>query len=62
VSADEKGFWKEAILTFPEELQDGGVDGLATRSDGQILAIEHTVVEPRCFCPLMRASRSFFES
>lgn len=46
VSAYEKGSWKDAVLTFPDELQDGGIDGLATRSDGRILAIEHTVVEP----------------
>jgi hypothetical protein len=46
VSAYEKGSWKDALLTFPDELQDGGIDGLATRSDGKILAIEHTVVEP----------------
>ncbi len=46
ISAYGKGFWKDGLLVFPDELQDGGIDGLATRSDGRTLAIEHTVVEP----------------
>jgi hypothetical protein len=46
VSAYEKGSWKDAILTFPDEHQDGGIDGLAVRADGGRLAVEHTVVEP----------------
>jgi hypothetical protein len=45
VSAYEKGSWKNAILTFPDEQKDGGVDGLAVRDDGAMLAMEHTVVE-----------------
>lgn len=46
VSAYEKGSWKDATLTFPDEREDGGVDGLAVREDGARLALEHTVVEP----------------
>jgi hypothetical protein len=46
VSAYQTGAWKDAILTFPDEEQDGGIDGLAVRADGERLAIEHTVVEP----------------
>jgi hypothetical protein len=45
VSAYEKGSWKDAMLTFPDEEQDGGVDGLAVRADGARLAMEHTIVE-----------------
>ena len=46
VSAYENGSWNDAILTFPDGLDDGGIDGLAERKDGARLAIEHTVVEP----------------
>jgi hypothetical protein len=46
VSAYEKGSWKDAALTFPDEVKDGGIDGFAERTDGATLAIEHTVVEP----------------
>jgi hypothetical protein len=46
VSAYEKGSWKDAALTFPDEVKDGGIDGFAERTDGETLAIEHTVVEP----------------
>ena len=44
VSAYENGSWKDAALSFPDEQQDGGVDGLAVRADGGRLAMEHTVV------------------
>jgi hypothetical protein len=46
VSAYEDDAWRDARLTFPDEVIDGGVDGLAERADGAILAIEHTIVEP----------------
>ncbi len=46
VSAYENDSWKDANLKFPDQLQDGGIDGFARRSDGATLAIEHTVVEP----------------
>jgi len=46
VSAYENGSWKNAQLTFPDQEQDGGIDGLAVRADGEQLAIEHTIVEP----------------
>jgi hypothetical protein len=34
------------MLTFPDEVKDGEIDGFAERADGATLAIEHTVVEP----------------
>lgn len=46
VSAYENGAWKNAHLTFPDKLDDGGIDGLAKRADGAALALEHTVIEP----------------
>ncbi len=46
VSAYENDAWKDATLTFPEEVEDGEIDGFAERADGATLAIEHTVVEP----------------
>ncbi len=46
VSAYENDAWKDATLTFPDEVEDGAIDGYAERSDGAALAIEHTVVEP----------------
>jgi hypothetical protein len=46
VSAYENGSWKDAKLTFPDEMKDGGIDGLAERAAGAKLAIEHTIVEP----------------
>jgi hypothetical protein len=36
VSAYEKGSWKDAMLAFPDEQRDGGVDGLAARADGRL--------------------------
>ncbi len=46
VSAYDNSTWKDSALTFPDQLIDGGIDGLAQRPDGTMLAIEHTVVEP----------------
>jgi hypothetical protein len=46
VSAYENDAWKNARLTFPDQIKDGEVDGFAERPDGATLAIEHTVVEP----------------
>ncbi len=46
VSAYDNGAWKNSALTFPDQFMDGGIDGLVQRSDGAMLAIEHTVVEP----------------
>jgi hypothetical protein len=47
VSAYENDTWKDSNLIFPDELEDGQVDGFATRATDQAtLAIEHTVVEP----------------
>jgi hypothetical protein len=46
ISAYDKGGWKDASLTFPDERLDGGIDGLAVRRDGARLAMEHTIVEP----------------
>ncbi len=46
VSAYDNGAWKHAALTFPDKHNDSGIDGLAKRADGAVLAIEHTVIEP----------------
>ena len=46
VSAYQNDSWKDARLTFPDEVKDGGVDGFVERVDGATLAIEHTIVEP----------------
>jgi hypothetical protein len=46
VSAYENDAWKDATITFPDEVEDGGIDGFAERAGGATLAIEHTVVEP----------------
>jgi hypothetical protein len=46
LSAYENDAWKDATLTFPDEVEDGGIDGFAKRLDGETLAIEHTVIEP----------------
>lgn len=46
VSAYETGSWASGILTFPDETEDGGVDGFVRRADGASLAIEHTILEP----------------
>ena len=46
VSTYENDAWKTDTLTFPDEEQDGGIDGFATRADGSTRAIEHAVVEP----------------
>ncbi len=42
----EDDAWRNAALKFPDETEDGGIDGFAERSDKATLAIEHTVVEP----------------
>lgn len=46
VSAYEDFAWADSDITYPEDERHGGIDALITRSDGQALAIEHTLIEP----------------
>jgi hypothetical protein len=38
--------WKDASLDWVEETQDSAVEVIATRPDGQKLALEHTLIQP----------------
>lgn len=46
LSEYENGAWRNAAPDWVEERMDGAVEVIATRSDGQTLAIEHTIVQP----------------
>jgi hypothetical protein len=46
LSACENGAWKGASLDWVEEKQDGAVEVIATRADGNSLALEHTLIQP----------------
>jgi hypothetical protein len=48
LSAYERGSWANAALTKPDAIErtSPAVDQIATRSDGTILALEHTIIEP----------------
>lgn len=46
LSAYEIDAWKNASLDWVEETQDGAVEVIATRPDGQRLALEHTLIQP----------------
>ncbi len=46
-SAYENYSWADADIDWRDKRIDGAVDAVLTRkSDGQVLAIEHTIVEP----------------
>lgn len=44
-SAYEDGAWKSGAIDWVDRHQDGGVEAIITRDDGQKLALEHTLVE-----------------
>jgi hypothetical protein len=46
LSAYEDGAWADAAWDPVERHTPGTVEGIATRSDGSTLAIEHTLIEP----------------
>ena len=46
LSAYEDFSWAEANIQWLDEVIDGTVEALVTRSDGGTLALEHTIVEP----------------
>ena len=46
LSAYEDNAWKGASLDWVEETQDGAVEVVAARPDGQRLALEHTLIQP----------------
>jgi len=46
LSACDGGDWSTAVPDWIEERIDGAVEVIARRSDGTILAIEHTLVQP----------------
>jgi hypothetical protein len=46
LSAYENHAWESASLDWVEETQDGAVEVIATRPDGQTLALEHTLIQP----------------
>ena len=45
LSGYEQGAWKDASLNWIEEVEENGVEVIATRTDGKTLAIEHTLIE-----------------
>src|ERR1039458_1938925 len=46
LSEYENGAWRNAVPDWVEERMDGAVEVIATRGDGQTVAIEHTIVQP----------------
>src|ERR1019366_8162623 len=46
LSEYEIGAWRDAVPDWVEERTDGTVEVIATRGDGQTVAIEHTIVQP----------------
>jgi hypothetical protein len=47
LSGYENGLWRDAQVERPEKFQDNAVEAIATRkSDGNTIAIEHTIIEP----------------
>lgn len=46
LSGYESLSWADAQVRWLDEESDGAVEALATRPDGQTLAIEHTIIEP----------------
>jgi len=46
LSEYENGAWRNAVSDWVEERMDGAVEVIATRGDGQTVAIEHTIVQP----------------
>jgi hypothetical protein len=46
VSAYENFAWKDSEICWLDKYVDGAVEALVTRSDGETMAIEHTLIEP----------------
>lgn len=46
LSAYEDNAWAGCDIKWPEDAEVGGIDALATRMDGQMVAIEHTLIQP----------------
>ena len=46
VSAYERFAWKDSQVYWLDQEIDGAVEALATRPDGETMAIEHTLIEP----------------
>lgn len=46
VSAYENFAWKDSYICWLDQKQDGAVDALVTRPDGETMAVEHTLIEP----------------
>jgi len=46
VSAYENFAWKDSHICWLDQEQDGAVEALVTRPDGETMAIEHTLIEP----------------
>jgi hypothetical protein len=46
VSAYENFAWRDSHICWLDQEQDGAVEALITRSDGETMAIEHTLIEP----------------
>lgn len=46
VSAYENFAWAGSEIIHLDEQEDGAIEALITRSDGQTMAIEHTLIEP----------------
>jgi hypothetical protein len=45
LSGYEQGTWRDAALNWIEETEENAVEVIATRADGNTLALEHTLVE-----------------
>jgi len=45
LSGYEQGAWEDAALNWIEETEENAVDVIATRADGNTLALEHTLAE-----------------
>lgn len=60
LSACDGGAWSSAVPDWIEERIDGAVEVIARRSDGIMLAIEHTLVQP--FVNEKLDSKAFMEA
>jgi hypothetical protein len=46
ISAYQDRSWAKATIAWPDKEFDNTVDAIATKETGQVLAVEHTIIEP----------------